>query len=200
MRYVERDFDKCGVSNRFANSIGIVALVVVWALGCDAEADKSVRATKETTSITTAKNMNDADHKRRNDTHHVIMSVKALQNIDEAISHAINRGREASARRTRVQEGLQKLIDDLPESDPSADRLCEQFKYPCSSAEVPEEINQRTTDVGLEIADRIEQGESVDEVLEWLLQQDDIAYIRATQWDILFQLKGGFPMPVVFGR
>lgn len=178
--------------------VSIVLCVVTWTWGCDSGAEKRARAMREVAYLKSTERVLEAVHVADTEIHHTVALAHALQGAKETMSLAIAEGKKASARRSRVEKGLRRLIEEQRESDPNADSMCERFKYPCNSADVPQEISQRTMDVGLEVSDRIKQGESVDEVVEWLLQLEGIEHIDADQSRIWFQFDGGVPMPVIF--
>ena len=173
-------------------------LACTWA--CDPGAEKRARAVRDAIIAATEERAAEAVEAAESEARTTLARTEALQNAQESIALALDEGREAMARRKRVEEGLQRLMAELPESDPSADKMCEKFKYPCSLADVPREIYQRTHTVALEVAARMKRGDSVDEIVEWLLDVEDIEYINAEPGRVWLQLEGGRPMPVISGH
>ncbi len=90
--------------------------------------------------------------------------------------------------------------DNLPaanDPDPNvpaaleAELECEVEGYPCSLAEVPEEILERSQLLADEALAMIEGGASMDEARDWLNQQEGMVDIMSDDLALRFRLEGG---------
>jgi hypothetical protein len=68
---------------------------------------------------------------------------------------------------------------------------CEIEGYPCSLAEVPIEILERSDALGNEVLVRFERGDSTSEISTWLNAQEDMAEVQADDLAVRFRLDGG---------
>jgi len=68
---------------------------------------------------------------------------------------------------------------------------CEVEGYPCSLAEVPDEILERSQFLADEALAMIENGASMDEARDWLNQQDGMVEIMSDNLALRFRLEGG---------
>ncbi|TXD33804.1 hypothetical protein FRC96_15140 [Lujinxingia vulgaris] len=177
--------------------MSMLAGILACTLACDPGAEERARAIREVVIAATEERAAEAVEAAESEARTTLARTEALQNAQESIVHAMAEGREAMARRKRVEEGMQRLMAKQPESDPSADTMCEKFKFPCSWTDVPREIYSRTLTIGHEIAARMKRGDSVDAIVEWLLDVEGIQYINAEPGRVLIQLEGGMPMPVI---
>jgi hypothetical protein len=73
----------------------------------------------------------------------------------------------------------------------SSELECEKEGYPCSLADVPVEILERSNDLGDEAAARLEEGDSTEEVKAWLGEQPEMAEVGADEFVVRFRLEGG---------
>jgi hypothetical protein len=79
-----------------------------------------------------------------------------------------------------------------PPGDPSSDLECEQVGYPCSIAEVPAAILSRSGDLATEAFVRVDDdGQSMEDVADWLAELDDVAEVEADEGAIWFRVEGG---------
>jgi hypothetical protein len=68
---------------------------------------------------------------------------------------------------------------------------CEVEGYPCTLAEVPDEIRERSLSLANEALAMIANGASMDEVRDWLNQQDGMVEIMSDDLALRFRLEGG---------
>jgi hypothetical protein len=68
---------------------------------------------------------------------------------------------------------------------------CEVEGYPCTLAEVPDEILERSQFLADEALAMIESGASMDEVRAWLDEQDGMVDIMSDDLALRFRLEGG---------
>lgn len=80
--------------------------------------------------------------------------------------------------------------DNLPPAV-NVELECEVQGYPCSLAEVPDEILERSQLLADEALAMIESGASMDEVRAWLDEQDGMVEIMSDDLALRFRLEGG---------
>ena len=182
-------------------SYGVVLTsLLTCTLACDSGAAMRSRAVRDAIIAATEERAAEAVEAAESEARTTLARTEALQNARESIALALDEGREAMARRKRVEQGLQHLHAKLPAPDLSAKTRCERLHYPCSVSDVPSEIMQRSSNLSDEVDRRIERGDDVDEVVEWLLTQHDIIDIQAEGPTIAFRLRGGWPMRMQYTR
>jgi hypothetical protein len=75
---------------------------------------------------------------------------------------------------------------------------CDQAGIPCSFADVPLAIIERSLVLSEQVADQLDEGASAEDVAAFLSSQDDMADVTADGPVISFRLDGGRPMIVDF--
>lgn len=170
--------------------VSVITCAVTWIWGCDPSAESKASANRTTANMATTEHMADTtqDAKAR--------SGALWEEVRRNVELAIVQGADASARRARIQNKLQRLSESQPAPDLSADKDCERFHYLCNRMDVPREIQTRSSELAVEVSTRMHQGAEVDEVLDWLLQQKDVSYVSTGSAKILFRINGGMTTDV----
>lgn len=70
---------------------------------------------------------------------------------------------------------------------------CEKQEYPCTFAEVDEDVNQRTLDLMKKVLIRAERGEKWESAIAWLRERSKLVEAKGSSNAIRFRLEGGRP-------
>lgn len=85
------------------------------------------------------------------------------------------------------------LLACADQTAPATGPYCGEPGYPCSLADVPEDVAEATDTLARAIGQKIFDGEAPRDVAAWVATQDEVVEVDESESAVMFRLDGGYP-------